>query len=116
HLGDTRMGQARGIACLGTEPGASFWVTSGIGAQQLHRNLAPQHKVHGPPHLARAARGDRLIQTVPARERNALHRDAPIIRGIYLTHVSSGDLVQGRGALYWRSALENAAVWFGDTR
>src|SRR5262249_50847242 len=69
HLGHTRMRQARGTACLGAEPGASLRVATGIGPQQLDRDVPLQHKVHGPPHVAGGARGDQLIQAVPARQR-----------------------------------------------
>jgi hypothetical protein len=72
-LDDARVLDRAGGAGLGEEPLHRRRIARQLGAQQLHRGLAPEHRVHRQVHRAHAAAAELALDRVAA-ERLPDHR------------------------------------------
>ena len=68
---DVRVDEPRRGDRLVAEPGAGRVVGGEVGAQDLHRDPARQHRVVGDPHRGHPAPGERLDELVAAAEHTA---------------------------------------------
>ncbi len=81
--GDAGMRQRGGAARLGPEPVEERPVFRELAAEELHGHRPPENLVRRPPHLAHAAAGEPVDQTVPTRQKRlrgerGRHRCVPI--------------------------------------
>ena len=74
---DPRVGEPGGGDRLLPEAGDEAAVGRQVRVEQLHRHLAAQDLVGAPPHLGHPARGDELLEPVPAAEQPARLRRRP---------------------------------------
>ena len=69
HVGDVRVGQAGGRACLPAHPAAQLRIGDQLGRQELHRDRPPEHLVVPAPHHRHPAGAEPLDEPVPASNR-----------------------------------------------